>query len=128
MTIECVKCRESFEYSADTLKKLTEGQYEVQFFTCPHCGKNYHVLTIDNDMRELVMGRRKISAQLQIAKKKMSKGINVHQRFINKLQREDKALKAKQEAMLPELAKVGAEILTRFETAEAPDEEAASEA
>ena len=128
MVFTCYKCNKDFEYSKYDLKSLTEGEYEVRFLTCPHCGWNYLVLTIDNEMRQLVMGRRKISAQLQIAKKKMSKGINVHQKFINKLQREDKALKAKQEAMLPELAKVGAEILTRFETAEAPDEEAASEA
>lgn len=128
MVFKCNKCNKDFEYSKYDLKNLTEGEYEVRFLTCPHCGRNYLVLTIDNEMRQLVMGRRKISAQLQIAKKKMSKGINVHQKFINKLQREDKALKAKQEAMLPELAKIGAEILTRFETAEAPDEEAASEA
>jgi phage terminase large subunit GpA-like protein len=113
-----VKCNQDFEFSTEIIKKLNEGEYEVQYMTCPHCGKNYHILTIDDAMRELVNKRRGVENRLKWAQKK-----KMHAKQIRKLIREQAQIKAQQKTMLPELAKIGAEILTKWELGEKPNEE-----
>ncbi len=123
MVYKCDVCEKDFDYTQESLEKMTEGEYEVDYFTCPHCGKKYHVFTIDNRMRELVTERRKIANQLRVFKVRMSKGITVHQKHISKLQREDRKLKQQQMDLFHDLKKIGVEILAKTEKPEAEDAE-----
>ena len=122
MVFKCDACEKDFDYSKETIEKMTEGEYEVQYLRCPHCGKKYHVLTIDSKMRALVNERRKIANKLRVFKYKMSKGIHVHQKAVTKLQKEDRRLKNEQMKMLSELKKIGTEILAKADQPEVVDE------
>ena len=123
MFYECNECGKEFEYSEGMLEKLVDGQYEVQYFTCPYCGKRYQVLTIDDQMRMLVMQRRKIGNLLRVYKTRISKGISVHQKHVLKAQKEDRRLKNEQMKLLADLKKKGEELLAKMDAPEAKTDE-----
>ena len=106
MQIKCEACGKDFEYSKESMEVTQDGEYEVQYFTCPSCHKRHLVLCIDAKMREMVNERRKIINQLAIAQKKQ-----MYSKQISKLQRDDRKLKARQIDHMNELRPKGRAIL-----------------
>lgn len=103
----CNRCGESF--SMGEISQITDGDIEVQFFCCTNCGKAYHILTTDSEMRKLIDQRcavaRKISRS--IAAKCREKTLRRHMQ-------EDAKIKKAQEAIAPELKKRGEELIEKL--------------
>ena len=53
-TTLCNKCGREFTIDAHRFGSIREGDFVVQYFSCPACGERYHVFTSDKEMRELV--------------------------------------------------------------------------
>lgn len=49
--IRCDKCKKEFEMESRVKK---EGDIEINYFTCPHCKKQYTFLRTNSIMRRLI--------------------------------------------------------------------------
>lgn len=106
--VTCNNCREMFVVENNNISTMMDGNLEVQYFSCPKCGKKYLVLATDGEMRELIARYKKIAMRLRIAHKSKSRSAT-----IRKYERELEAVKKSQMKKLPELKRLGQEVLER---------------
>lgn len=85
---------------------IKEGDFVVQYLSCPACGARYHVFTSDKEMRKLV-GRSK-AVQAQIC---MGHTTKFNRKTLRKYAQELERIKRKQEKMMPALKATGEKIL-----------------
>ena len=104
----CNNCGKGFPISKEDVQSLIDGDYEVQYFRCPHCGKAYQVLTVDAQMRELISQRVKIQRMIQLAMPK-----KFREKTLRKYERELSNIKKKQLRLNKELRPVGDGILKK---------------
>jgi hypothetical protein len=64
---KCNECGELFAQKGIRLQEKRLGEYEVQYFACPFCGKKYQILTTDEDMRELIERKKEIWRGIRMA-------------------------------------------------------------
>lgn len=105
-TTTCNKCGQEFAVDVHRLSTVKEGDFVVQYLSCPGCGERYHVFTSDKEMRELV-GRRK-AVQQQI---RMGHAKKFNRKTLRKYEQELDRIKRKQEKMWPALKATGEKIL-----------------
>lgn len=105
-TTSCNRCGQEFPLDEHRLGTIREGDFVVQYFSCPACGERYHVFTSDKEMRELV-GRRK-AVQMQIRAGHAKK---FNRKTLRRYEQELERIKRKQEKMMPALKAVGEKIL-----------------
>ena len=96
-TTSCNKCGQEFTIDEHRFGTIREGDFVVQYFSCPACGERYHVFTSDKEMRELVGRRKAVQAQIRMGHAK---------KFNRKTLR-----KYEQEKMMPALKATGEKIL-----------------
>lgn len=52
--ILCNKCEKRISVKGIRFQTIRRGEYAVDFFACPHCGKTYLINTTDKRQRELL--------------------------------------------------------------------------
>ena len=65
--ILCDFCEKRISIRGIHLEGITQGEYSVSYFSCPHCGKRYHVGTTDERQRALILERDKSMRQTTAA-------------------------------------------------------------
>lgn len=105
-TTSCNKCGQEFTIDEHRLGTIREGDYVVQYLSCPACGERYHVFTSDKEMRELVGRRTAVQAQIRMGHAK-----KFNRKTLRKYAQELERIKRKQEKMMPTLKAIGEKIL-----------------
>lgn len=105
-SVTCDKCGASFIIDDSRFASITEGDLEVQYFSCPSCGAKYLSFASDSKMRDLIQQRRAVQTKIQAARAKMFKA-----QVIKKYMREYEKIKKKQEKLLPDLRARGWKVL-----------------
>ena len=102
----CNKCGQEFAVDEHRFGTIKEGDFVVQYLSCPACGARYHVFTSDKEMRKRV-GRSK-AVQAQIC---MGHTTKFNRKTLRKYAQELERIKRKQEKMMPALKATGEKIL-----------------
>lgn len=104
--IQCNKCGNWFALDRHYFDTVQEGDFVVQFFSCPACGMRFQVFTSDKEMRELVERRKIVQQKIHIghAKKFSRKALHKYEQELEKIKR-------KQEKMMPTFKVIGEKIL-----------------
>lgn len=102
--IKCDACGNIFDVKKILTKK--QGDYEVQYFVCPHCRRKYQIITTDSELREVIKRRIQLNAKFQLMRNK-----NFKKETIQKLETELSKVKEKSERMAKSLKEIGESIL-----------------
>ena len=105
-TISCNKCGQEFTLDEHRFSSIWEGDFIVQYFSCPACGERYHIFTSDKEMRELVDRGKAVQMQIRMGHAK-----KFNRKTLRKYAQELERIKRKQEKMMPALKAVGEKIL-----------------
>ena len=105
-TATCNKCGHEFTADVHCFGTIKQGDFVVQYLSCPACGERYHVFTSDKEMRELVGQRKAVQAQIRMGHAK-----KFNRQTLRKYAQEMERIKRKQEKMAPALKAVGEKIL-----------------
>lgn len=105
-TTICNKCGQEFTIDEHRFGTIREGDFVVQYLSCPACGERYHVFTSDTEMRELVGRRMAVQAQIHMGHAK-----KFNRKTLRKYAQELERIKRKQEKMMPTLKAIGEKIL-----------------
>lgn len=63
--VVCEACGKMMDVRG-TIREFKQGDLVVQFFGCDHCGKLYHVLTTNSELRALIAKRKELELKIQI--------------------------------------------------------------
>lgn len=85
---------------------IKEGDFVVQYLSCPACGERYHIFTSNKEMRELVGRRKAVQAQLRLGHAK-----KFNRKMLRKYEQELARIDQKQRKMMPTLKTIGEKIL-----------------
>ena len=102
----CNKCGQEFAVDEHRFGTIKEGDFVVQYLSCPACGARYHVFTSDKEMRELAGRRKAVQAQIRMGHAK-----KFNRKTLRKYEQELERIKQKQEKMMPTLKAAGEKIL-----------------
>lgn len=105
--IDCNKCGRQFAEADYCLRSIQDGDLEIQYFSCPACGAEYHVLTTDSKMRSLIERRKAVQLKIKAAHAKRFK-----ERTFKKYLREYEQIKKEQVKIFPKLKAQGEKILS----------------
>ena len=105
-TTICNKCGQEFVIDEHRFGSIRDGDFVVQYLSCPACGERYHVFTSDMEMRELVGRRTAVQAQIRMGHAK-----KFNRKTLRKYEQELERIKRKQEKMMPALKATGEKIL-----------------
>jgi len=105
-TTSCNKCGQEFTIDEHRFGTIREGDFVVQYLSCPACGERYHVFTSDKEMRELVGRRTAVQAQIRMGHAK-----KFNRKTLRKYAQELERIKRKQEKIMPTLKAIGEKIL-----------------
>ena len=105
--INCTTCGQQFTVDNYCLRSIQDGDLEIQYFSCPACGAEYHVLTTDSKMRSLIERRKAVQLKIKAAHAKRFK-----ERTFKKYLREYEQIKKEQVKIFPELKAQGEKILS----------------
>lgn len=68
-TIMCDACKNKIASEGIQFKKMEDGEFEVKYFSCPHCGSEYFISCTDEEQRmrnlKLLQMRRKKTLGIQ---------------------------------------------------------------
>jgi transposase-like protein len=103
---KCNECGKLFSQNSIRLQEKRVGEYVVQYFTCPFCGKKYQVLTTDEEMRALIERKKEIWRGMRLAGQRKG-GERTVKRYKKKLIAVDKEIKLR----LAHLSELGEDIL-----------------
>ena len=110
MNCICNKCKENFSVEKHDIRTIHSGDIDVEYFCCPKCGRIYHVLTTDAEMRKLICERMRLAQSVRLARAK-----RFREKAIKKLLVEIDKIKAKQETHYQELKPIGKKILAEMQ-------------
>ena len=66
--IICDACQKQIDMNdSSALGSFKVGDIVVQYLRCPHCGKKYHMLTTNSELRQMIDQRKTIELQLKMA-------------------------------------------------------------
>lgn len=64
--MKCDKCSKIIAIEGIQIQEIQAGGYTIRFFSCPHCGRRYHVSTMDQAARETAAEQRKLVRRIKI--------------------------------------------------------------
>lgn len=109
--VMCDRCGNDFTVVESLCGTAEEGDFQVQYFSCPDCGARYQILTTDAAMRVLIDKRQAVQRKIRLAQAKGFREITMR----SYIRERDQIIKD-QEKILPELKRRGEEILHREAT------------
>lgn len=65
--ILCDNCGQRISTMGIRPEMKERGEYQVSFFTCVHCGKEYQITTTDEYQRAEINRRRRLAARIRLA-------------------------------------------------------------
>lgn len=63
----CDSCGKRIPAKGVRMNMEEQGEYQVSYFTCPHCGRVYQITTTDQKQREMLEEQKKIRRKLTTA-------------------------------------------------------------
>lgn len=106
--IMCDKCGNDFTVGEPLRGAIEDGDFRVEYFSCPDCGVKYQIITTDTAMRNLIEKRKAVQRKIRLAQ---SKGFR-ESTMRSYIKERDQIIK-EQERLLPDLKQRGEEILRR---------------
>lgn len=105
--IYCDACGKQIETQGN-IGKFKQGDLEVEYLRCNHCGKKFHIMTTNSELRALIAERKQIESDLKEAhdRRARAKVIRGHIKKLNKL-------KNKQLYLADGLRVIGTQLLER---------------
>lgn len=110
MRTTCNNCLDEFEIEAGSIQTVNIEDVEIQYFTCPSCGKKYLILAIDEEMKRLIADREELQKRIKAAR--LGK---FREKTIRRLLGEQDKIMKRQKKLLPELKRRGEELLKALE-------------
>lgn len=105
--IICDACQKQIDANdSSAYGHFKSGDIVVQYLRCPHCGKKYHVLTTNSELRQMIDERKAIELQLRMAQAKHFKAKTIRQ-YIKEFEK----LKNKQLVLADALKVIGQQLL-----------------
>ena len=104
--ILCNDCRKRISVKGIRMQEKESGEYRVQFFSCPHCGRIYQVNTTDEKQRELLEKRGVAIRRLQ-----MASGHRFREQTVKGDRAEAKEVERELKERAPALREIGEKIL-----------------
>lgn len=101
-TVLCDGCGGTISVRSIQVQTIKDGEIEVQFFYCPHCGKTFHILTTDNDLRATMKQRDEL-----VGKAALFRGLRFREKSISKFKRQINRLSKDIERQAAALKKTG---------------------
>lgn len=63
----CNQCGKRIPSKGVRMNMEEQGEYQVSYFSCPHCGRVYQITTTDQKQREMLEGQKQIRRKLETA-------------------------------------------------------------
>lgn len=105
--IICDACQKQIDMNdSSALGSFKAGDIVVQYLRCPHCGKKYHMLTTNSELRQMIDQRKTIELQLKMAHAK-----HMREKVIRRRLKELNKLKNKQTELADALKIIGTQLL-----------------
>lgn len=105
-SVVCNSCDKEFLLTEDLYGKLEQDDLTIKYFSCPHCGRKYHVITINARMNELIAQRKLFQSKIAMARKRKFREKTI-KGYIDELAKVQEA----QQILFAELKVRGEEIL-----------------
>lgn len=103
----CDNCQKQVDMNDTSVYgSFKSGEVVVQYLRCPHCGKKYHMLTTNAELRRLIDERKGLELQLRMAHVKHFKAKTIR-RYIKEVDK----LKNKQNELADALKVIGIQLL-----------------
>lgn len=103
----CDNCQKQVDMNDTSVYgSFKSGEVVVQYFRCSHCGKKYHMLTTNAELRRLIDERKGLELKLRMAHVKHFKAKTIR-RYIKEVGK----LKNKQNELAEALKVVGIQLL-----------------
>lgn len=67
--MHCDNCSKMISVAGIKIEELRFGEYQVKYFTCPHCGFRFHVSTFDDLQREVSAEQKKLVKRIDLGMK-----------------------------------------------------------
>ena len=106
MTVRCDNCLDEVEIEPGSIQTVTLDDLEIQYFSCPSCGKKYVILASNDEMKRLIAERRKLTEKIRIAHAK-----KFRKDTIQNLVRQQSAIIKKQKRLFDDLKARASELL-----------------
>lgn len=104
--ILCNRCGKKFAVKGIRGKRKEREEYRVDYFSCPHCGADYQILTTDKELRSIMEQREQAMRQCKFAIRR-----GFRQKTAQEHLRQADRLREKIKKRAAELRAVGEEIL-----------------
>lgn len=105
--IICDSCEKQIDMNdSSALGSFKSGDIVVQYLRCPHCGKKYHMLTTNSELRQLIDKRKALELSLKLAHAK-----HLREKVIRRQIKELNKLKNKQVELGNALKVVGVQLM-----------------
>lgn len=94
----CNGCQKPISMLGAKAAKLMTGDYTVEYFSCPHCGRKYAFRTTDTEQRQLmkkhaeIIQKRKLGIAKKFKQKTLNKYYKEQKKVYKKLQERSQAL------------------------------------
>lgn len=103
----CDSCAKQIDMNdSSALGSFKHGDIVVQYLRCPHCGKKYHMLTTNSELRQLIDKRKALELSLKMAHAK-----HMREKVIRRQLKELKKLKNKQVELADALKVIGIQLM-----------------
>lgn len=104
--MQCDFCRKAISIKGIQIKEFWEGEYQIQYFGCPHCGHKFLSGVTDSQQRVLLQRRKSATLKIRTALEKHFK-----KNAVERLQAEMLAISDELKSRNIELAKIGNQML-----------------
>lgn len=104
----CNCCGKDISLRGISVETVQDGELQVQFFFCPHCGKKYLIVATDNELRQTMKRRDDLMKKAALFRRNgfREKSVEKFKREINRLskdiERQAAALRKSGEMLLEE--------------------------
>jgi transposase-like protein len=104
--VECNQCGKRMSARGLRLRRVEQGELQVSYFVCPHCGWKYQVTTTDQTQRKLIMKLKTLMTERDLGREN-----NFREKTVKRFEREAKKVQAKMEERKEGLRQAGEAIL-----------------
>ena len=102
----CNQCGRRISIKGIRISARIQGEYCVSFFTCPHCGRAYHINTTDAKQRGLFKSRDEIGKKISLAV-----GFRYRQKTLDRYRKEAAKIEKEIKKNAERLTDIGKKIL-----------------
>lgn len=109
--MQCDFCRKAISIKGTKINEFWEGEYQIMYFSCPHCGYKFLSGVTDSTQRELLKKRKAATLRIRTAMNKHFK-----KKTVEGLQAEMLQIADELKSRNVELVKIGNQMLWERQT------------